>query len=374
MRRTKVVLTSLALVGAAGGVHAYVQDQAVKRAELQASKLLIVEQLASAIETYFLYPEIGRKYATALRANLATGKYSKSQEPREFADAVTAHLQEIYPDGHLRLMAPRRSSIIGAALSAASAKGSSERPDTGIEHAMWLTPGVAYIAFELFPGTEASLAALRRELERIGSAKTLIIDARTHGGGYTEEIDLLSSFLFDKVTPLAIMETRAAADRGMADSATLKQMKAVDGLVRRAHFAVPSGLPTPLRKAKVFLLTSGYTGSAAEHLALALKRTGRATLIGETTGGAGHYGKIVDLPAGFTAFIPVGRTFDPDTGEGWEGVGVDPHIKAPAGEALQEALVRSSVAPATAAKIAASIKLRGTMKRQVPLRRPPPRV
>jgi C-terminal processing protease CtpA/Prc len=63
-------------------------------------------------------------------------------------------------------------------------------------------------------------------------------------------------------------------------------------------------------------------------------------LIGETTRGAGHYGGMVPLDKGFTyaAFIPVGRTFDPDTGEGWEGVGVKPDVAVPADKALDEAL------------------------------------
>jgi C-terminal processing protease CtpA/Prc len=38
------------------------------------------------------------------------------------------------------------------------------------------------------------------------------------------------------------------------------------------------------------------------------------------------------------AFIPVGRTFDPDTGKDWEGVGVLPDVEVPADQALDTAL------------------------------------
>ena len=94
------------------------------------------------------------------------------------------------------------------------------------------------------------------------------------------------------------------------------------------------------------MLTSRRTGSAAEHFALSLKRTGRATLIGEPTAGAGHYGGMMDLGAGYSAFIPVGRTFDPDNDQGWEGTGVSPNVAVPADQALDEALRRAGVDPA----------------------------
>lgn len=87
----------------------------------------------------------------------------------------------------------------------------------------------------------------------------------------------------------------------------------------------------------MYYLTSSKTASAAEHLALALKRTGRATLVGETTAGAGHYGRPIAVGR-FSVFIPFGRTYDPDTGIGWEGTGVAPDVATPAERALEVAL------------------------------------
>jgi C-terminal processing protease CtpA/Prc len=93
-----------------------------------------------------------------------------------------------------------------------------------------------------------------------------------------------------------------------------------------------------MSKAKIYLLVSRDTVSAGEHLALALKRTGRATLIGQTTRGAGNFGRPFKLPHNFSAFVPFGRTFDPASGQGWEGTGVRPDIEVPAEKALDEAL------------------------------------
>jgi C-terminal processing protease CtpA/Prc len=103
-------------------------------------------------------------------------------------------------------------------------------------------------------------------------------------------------------------------------------------------------------------------------MTLALKRTHRATIIGEPTAGAGHYGGEVRLGDKFEAFIPVGRTFDPDTGKDWEGTGVDPDVAVPAKDALVEALVRSGVTRSRAEAINATVKPSGSMERHIPRR------
>nr|MBA3835000.1 hypothetical protein [Sphingomonas sp.] len=162
------------------------------------------------------------------------------------------------------------------------------------------------------------------------------------------EMDLLFPQLFQQPTVLVEMDTRAAVDARSGnpiDEASLRKIAGPDGVVRRQHFVIPAARPTGLRSAKAYLLTSDRTASAGEHLSLSLKRTKRATLIGETTRGAGHYGSVEQLDKDFTfdAFVPVGRTFDPDTGEGWEGVGVKPDVEVPADKALDEALKLAGV-------------------------------
>jgi C-terminal processing protease CtpA/Prc len=159
--------------------------------------------------------------------------------------------------------------------------------------------------------------------------------------------------MFARETPLVLMDTREAVERQggnpIGDSPTVRRQQAPANVVRRLHLAVPATKPA-WRDTKVILLTSGRTASAAEHLALSLKRTGRATLVGETTRGAGHYGGMARLPGGYGAFVPVGRTFDPDTGQGWEGTGVAPDVQVPAAEALNKALELAGVDPAKARK------------------------
>jgi hypothetical protein len=311
----------------------------------------VVERLAAELEANFVFPEVGTRYAAMLRAKRAGGAYRQSPSAEAFAEAVTRDLQAVHEDRHLRLRAPR--------VATAGSPGQSPRapwPDNALLKSGWIADGVAYVSFAAFPGNEATLSALRAFLVAHGDAQTLIIDAREHRGGGLAEMDLMFPLLFAEQQVLVKMDTRLAVEqRGgnpLADQPSLRTEQGPETVVRRAHFVTPSAAPSKLRQAQVFLLTSNRTASAAEHLALSLKRTGRATLIGETTRGAGHYGSGADLGGGFSAFIPVGRTFDPDTGKGWEGVGVTPHVEVPADQALQEALKQAGVAPDKAKNLA----------------------
>ena len=309
----------------------------------------VVETLATSLEENFVFPEVGKKYAAALRAKLAAGAYSSFPDSRAFSQAVTADLQTVHPDGHLRVgRAPPQTG---------DGKRRMPRPDfEPIEKSGWIADGVAYISFAVFPGDEPTLAKLKAFLDEHKNAKTLIIDARGHHGGGLAEMDMMFPYFFARPQTLVQMDTRVAVEERQGspldDGPTLVKVKGPDGVVRRSHNVIPASEATGLRTAKIFLLTSKNTASAAEHLALSLKRTGRATLIGETTAGAGHYGGMVPLGHGYASFIPVGRTFDPDTNQGWEGTGVKPDVEMPADKALDEALLRAGVEPAKAKSLA----------------------
>ena len=318
---------------------------AAPQPETEADRAAVVAALATALDENFVFPDVARRYAAMLRANAAAGAYA-NLGPR-FAETLERELQALHADRHLR---------IGSANPAAAAGPGPRRvmrmpdPSIAIGQSGWIADGVAYIDIGLFPGNPETVARFERFLEQHSDAHTLIFDIRNHRGGGLAEMDAIFSWIFPRETLLVGMDTRSAVVRRrgepIPDGPTLRRVASPDTVVRRMHYAVPSSRPTRLREARVFLLTSRRSGSAAEHFALSLKRTGRATLIGETTAGAGHYGGMVPLGHGYSAFVPVGRTYDPDTDQGWEAVGVAPNIAVPADQALDEALRRSGVDPA----------------------------
>ena len=89
----------------------------------------------------------------------------------------------------------------------------------------------------------------------------------------------------------------------------------------------------------MYILTSRRTFSAAESFTVALRGPGRATVVGERTGGGGHFVMGFPLlPAGFQMLFSVGRSYDPRTGKTWEVEGITPDLEVNPEQALQAAV------------------------------------
>jgi Peptidase family S41/N-terminal domain of Peptidase_S41 in eukaryotic IRBP len=357
---TVASLTGLFLASIAGLAATSANAEAAATAPRDTAAL--TETLARELTDYFVFPDVAQRYAAAIRARQAAGAYAAISDPAALAAALTADLQAVAKDGHLRVFAPQPAPAAGPAPGGGpvvvKAPGSAAGQKPGmmmlkmpqaIPATGWLADSAAYIRFDLFPGDPETLKQLRAFITAHAGARALIIDARAHRGGGLEEMDVLYPHLFTQPTELAMMDTRAAVEAAGAapvkDGPYLLRQPSEAGIVRRLHVAKPADKPL-LGDAKVYLLTSRRTGSAGEHLAMTLKRTHRATLIGEPTYGAAHYGGQIDLPGGFWAFVPGGRSYDPDTGKSWEGIGVTPDVTVPAADALNKALELAGVTPA----------------------------
>lgn len=85
---------------------------------------------------------------------------------------------------------------------------------------------------------------------------------------------------------------------------------------------------------KVYVLTSKDTFSGAEEFSDNLKQLKRATIVGETTGGGPHPGRVHRIHPHLTVFIPNGRAINPISKTNWEGTGVVPDVPVKAADAL----------------------------------------
>ena len=325
-------------------------------------------EFARVLEKNFLYPDVAEKYAARLRSGAANGEYDHVGTRSALASLLTKQLQAVFPDGHLRIWpdagagGPQPQMVM---MSPQSQQGPVKPAKTGpgqpIEEARWLAPGIAYIRFTIFPLDPAVTAAAVKFMEDHADAKTVIFDMRNNRGGGMGQAAAMLPYLFGEEAVFLSHDTRASVFQAAGGGQNMPPWMRLappsrEGVRTEETVIKPHPSERGLFDAKVFVLTSDSTISAAEAFAFGMKSTGRGTLIGESTRGAGNYappGQRVNDK--FGAFIPVGRAYDPKTGKGWEGTGVEPDIKVPAESALVEALVRSGVARSKAEKISASV-------------------
>jgi C-terminal processing protease CtpA/Prc len=87
----------------------------------------------------------------------------------------------------------------------------------------------------------------------------------------------------------------------------------------------------------VYVLTSVRTFSGAEHFSYDLKMLKRATLVGETTGGATDVGIFHRIDDHFGMGIRETRAINPYSEPDWAVTGVEPDVKVKAADALERA-------------------------------------
>jgi hypothetical protein len=302
--------------------------------EGRAVALKLADQLVSS----FVYHDQAQAYAAMLRKNAAAGRYDSGTRDA-LAKLLTDDLQAVHKDGHLHVEMTDHQERGGA----------NAGPPNGfpplIQSAKTIAPGIGYIRFSAFFGTDEEVSAVRKWLADNRNDKALIFDLRNHHGGGLDEQDAIFSYIFGAKTPLVKMamakDIYEQHGSPVKPGPTLVFAAEGDDMVA-THSAIP-GEDTPLRHAKVYLLVSNKTASAAEHFALALKSTGRATLIGEATAGANHFGGGQDISEHFGVWMPVGRTYDIKTGKDWEGAGIAPDIAVDPRQALVVALEKAGL-------------------------------
>jgi hypothetical protein len=299
----------------------------------------VAERLATELVKTFVIPDNAKDYAAMLRSNAAAGRYDQGTRGA-VAKLMTEDLQAVHKDGHLHVQVLEQKDESGE-----RGGGLASKFPPLIQSAKTIAPGIAYIRFSAFLGRPEEMAGVRKWLADNVDAKTMIFDLRNHHGGGLDEQDAIFSYLYAKPTALVKMSvSKAIFEQGrfpFEASPTMAIETSAERIVA-THSAVP-GEATSLRDAKVYLLVSNRSASAAEHFALALKSTGRATLIGEATAGANHFGGTQELGEHFGVWMPVGRTYDIATGKDWEGDGVAPDIAVDPKLALVKALEMAGV-------------------------------
>jgi hypothetical protein len=281
----------------------------------------VVEEVITLVETHYLIPEVAVEIARKLATVLAEGRYRLDES--ELATAVTADLQSINGDKHLRLnyhqdLLPEREHGDDPAEYAEFTRWA-ERTCCGIARVERLAGNVGFLDVQpvLFP-TSIGGDAITAAMSLLASTDALILDLRHCIGGDPAAEAWLCSYLFGN-EPVALT--------GLDERGRLTQAWTLPFVPGRRF-----GATKP-----VYVLTSSTTFSGGEQVSYDLQQLGRATIIGERTKGGAHAREGFRVHPHLEASIPVARGVNPISGGNWEGTGVTPDICVPAEQAHERA-------------------------------------
>jgi ribosomal protein L40E len=289
------------------------------------SQELIIRRLAEKITAHYILPEEAKDICACLHGHLQAGDYEECSEAEVFALALTLHLQEVNHDEHLWVRwHPEALPEEDGHLRLNPKWQDEERQRASLEnngfHKAERLPGnIGYLDIRYFHRTEWGSEAASAAMQNIANTHALIIDLRKCRGGYPGMVALVASYLFGSQPVLVDRIYWRDEDR-------TQEFWTSPEVPYRRYGDKPA-----------YVLTSRATFSAGELCAHVLQANKRGTVIGEKTDGGSHLGVSYRLHPHFEAFIPIGRSIDPLTGEDMEGVGITPDISIPQAHALKAA-------------------------------------
>jgi C-terminal processing protease CtpA/Prc len=315
-----------------------------------------VDQVRALVEAHYIFPEVAAKVSGVLAAGLVGGRYPTGLPA--LAAAVTADLRSVNGDKHLRLkyheeaIQPRTPGDDTEEYAALARWA--DQTCGGVACVQRLAGNVGYLDLQpiLFPAVLCG-EVMTAAMSLLATADALIIDLRNCLGGEPSMAVFLISYLWDR------------------DPAQLSGLRERQDNLLRQIWTLPYVPGRRFGKDKpVYVLTSGTTFSGGEQLSYDLQQLGRATIVGESTGGGANPREGFRVHPHLEAAISVATSVNPKTGGNWEGTGVVPDIQTTADRARDIAYQRALQDVITAGTAAAA-EARDTLTAAFP---PPPGV
>ena len=292
------------------------------------TRAAIVDSITAVIDSVYVLEAPAMEIVAGLRRNLADGAYDEITDPAEFAQRLYDDAQAVNHDGHfgIRALPPARPGAEAIPQEEDPAEVERRRRmyrtlNYGFRKAEILPGGVGYVRFDQFAHGDEAFRAAAAAMNFVSNSNAVILDLRNNGGGSASMIRFVAGYLFEENAHLINWDIRAQGKTVQSYSADF----------------VPGQRIT---EQPLYILVSERTFSAAEEFTFDMKNLERATVVGTTTGGGGH--TVAGYTFDFDGFrigirVPYGRAYNPENDEGWEGVGVTPHIDVPADQALDAA-------------------------------------
>jgi hypothetical protein len=289
----------------------------------------VVDRVASLVERHFVVADSASIVADHLRERAHAGAFDDAATLSQLAALLTRAMQEASGDWHMSVRFDQTlAENLGTEASEAQAMARREmeererRANYHVEAAERLDGNVGYLRLGLLSTQPEAFRLVEHALHLLQHTDAVILDLRDVPGGSAA----MANFLISHFTGPDI-RSLGTYSRASGETTYRHTLAEVPG-PRRPH--VP-----------LYVLVSGRSASAAEDVPFVLQNLGRATIVGETTRGAGRNNRHFDAGHGLVASISVTRVFDPETQREWEGRGVQPDIEVSPDEAQDAALLHA---------------------------------
>ena len=279
----------------------------------------VIEDVGETLAANYVFAGETPAIMAQLQQRHSRGDYDRLGSADEIAQALSADLVEITQDAHFSIRySPDSGTAPAFDLDEAEAAA---RSNFGFRRVAVLPGNIGYIDLRQFAPIEPAESTAHAALDFVAGTDAVIFDVRQNGGGAPSMVQYLVSHFLEP-GGRTLINTFVSRDYEYPN-----QM-----------WSLPSHPAGNRPDVPLYVLTSARTGSAGEAFPYHLQALERATLIGETTYGAGNPGGTFLSDAGFSIFVSTGSARNPVTGTNWEGTGVVPHIETDAEAALDTAL------------------------------------
>ena len=280
----------------------------------------VIEAAIANLKQHYVDPDVARKMADALAAHEKNGDDDRVADGGAFARLLTKQMREVSHDMHLDIIYSTEP-LPDLSMGPAAEEIMRYRKELAEDNCRFkkveiLAGNIGYLKLNAFPEPVLCEGTAKAAMASLNGADAIIFDLRENRGGEPEMVALVAAYLFDH--PEYWYNLRENTTQNSWTRSPVPGNRLADK--------------------PVYLLTSARTFSGAEQFCYNLKMLKRATLVGETTGGAAHAGVFYRIDDHFGMGIPETRPINPFGKADWAETGVEPDVKVKTGDALKTAL------------------------------------
>lgn len=288
----------------------------------------LIDSIAKAVEKYYISAEMGKSMGDFIRKKQEQGAYNNLSYD-SLAKSLRKDFVSVSGDVHMSAFYRKRTETPKEDRLTNKLSDYGERSNFGHTELKISKDNLGYLKishFTNYPFFSRAKAAVDNSLKMLQHTDALLIDLRNNGGGFEEIVAYLVSYFVKGETGL-LQEYYCR----FQDS--------------RRNIRISEELPGKrLLDIPVYILINKHTGSAAESFAYLMKHLKRATVIGETSVGAGNGSNYFRISDRFMLQVATWETINQVTKTSWEKTGVVPHIETSSEEAYDKARELAEVA------------------------------